>query len=259
MVQNLLAGVMLLLGSITDIRSREVPYKISIGGMLVAFCLAVFLSFKTNSILPVFSCLLGGVVLAIPAFIMYFTGQWGGGDTLVACALGLFVGYNRNLLYFGIVLLFASAISGMLFAIYKIITMPKRFLKNYAVVSKQYRVVKLVFFGIVLVLNLVLVPVFYALIAWFCIVIVVQSCLIVLSVQNSCLDKLISAKMVSEGDWLVKPVKVGKLIIPPRKTGLSQKEVDLIKSSGIKTVLVKDGLPFIPVMFIAFIIAMYIL
>jgi ABC-type glycerol-3-phosphate transport system permease component len=77
------------------------------------------------------------------------------------------------------------------------------------------------------------------------------------SVENSCLTKMKSWKELSEGDWLVQSIKINKKMIKPSADGLSKEDINLIKKSG-KKVLIKDGLPFVPVFLISLIVSLIV-
>ena len=64
------------------------------------------------------------------------------------------------------------------------------------------------------------------------------------NVEKHMFKKIPIAKLTVE-DWLVRDMKVGKTII--KKTDqLSKKQVSLLKSH-YKTIMIKSGLPFLPV------------
>jgi len=70
------------------------------------------------------------------------------------------------------------------------------------------------------------------------------------AVENSCMVKLTSPNKLTEGDWLARPVKIGRQIIKPTVNGLSILEINALKKQR-KKVLIKHGIPFVPVFLIA--------
>jgi len=76
------------------------------------------------------------------------------------------------------------------------------------------------------------------------------------AVENSCMIKLLAPKQLTEGDWLVKPVKIGKKIIKPKTEGLTVQDIAIIKKAK-KKVLVKEGMPFVPVFLIAVLASLF--
>ena len=68
--------------------------------------------------------------------------------------------------------------------------------------------------------------------------------------------KNVSPSKITEGDWIAEEIKVkGKLIAGPKDLGISLEQIARLKSLGVKKVLVKYGIPFVPSFLIAFIIA----
>ena len=70
------------------------------------------------------------------------------------------------------------------------------------------------------------------------------------AIEKSCMINLISPDKLSEGDWLVKDIHIGKKIILKTVHGLSYKDILLLRRAG-KKVLIKSGVPFAPVFLIA--------
>ena len=73
-----------------------------------------------------------------------------------------------------------------------------------------------------------------------------------IAVEKSALIKSVSPEKLTEGDWLLKDVKIGKTVIKADFDGLSKKDIALIKKAN-KAVMIKYGLPFVPVFLLAFI------
>jgi len=74
------------------------------------------------------------------------------------------------------------------------------------------------------------------------------------AVENSCMMKLVRVNDLTIGDWLARTLRVGKRKILPNWEGLSEKELALIQKKYHGRVLVKQGVPFVPVFFIALIV-----
>jgi hypothetical protein len=73
--------------------------------------------------------------------------------------------------------------------------------------------------------------------------------------------KRITPDKLTEGDWIANNIKIdGKYISGPKDLGIEKKQInqliDLWKKGKIKKVLIKEGMPFIPSFFIAFIITL---
>ena len=70
--------------------------------------------------------------------------------------------------------------------------------------------------------------------------------------ETSSMIKKVHASQLTEGDWLVEKVNISKKIIRPSVHGLSAKDIELLRKNR-KNVLIKYGIPFIPVFLISLI------
>ena len=77
------------------------------------------------------------------------------------------------------------------------------------------------------------------------------------SVEEACMIKKVAAKNLTVGDWLYQDVRIGKRTIKANWEGLSDKEIKLIKKHK-KSVLIKQGIPFVPVFLISFLVLIYL-
>jgi hypothetical protein len=77
------------------------------------------------------------------------------------------------------------------------------------------------------------------------------------AVENACMVKVLKLQQITEGDWLFEEIRIGKTRIKLKWEGLSSKEIALIKKSKIKSLRIKQGLPFVPVFLIALITSFF--
>lgn len=77
------------------------------------------------------------------------------------------------------------------------------------------------------------------------------------SLEN-CMIKLISPGKLTEGDWLVGDVRAGKGVVRKTVHGLSAEDIVKLKKAG-KKVLIKEGIPFTPAFFAAFVVMVFFL
>ena len=77
------------------------------------------------------------------------------------------------------------------------------------------------------------------------------------SVELSSMHKWVTPDKLTEGDWLVHAVKIGKAEIIPGKLGLDKSQVRMLKKlyaqKKVDKLLVKYGIPFAPAFLLAFI------
>ena len=84
---------------------------------------------------------------------------------------------------------------------------------------------------------------------------------IIKAVENSCMLKYVKPQQLTEGDWIAKDIKIGgKYITGPKDLGIEKskikKLIELYKKRKIKKILIKEGIPFVPSFFIAYIVTL---
>jgi preflagellin peptidase FlaK len=103
----LIALIWVIIASVTDFRKREVPDWISYSLIIIGVVLNLIHAVAENNFLVLITPLIWFVVFFIIANIMYYSGQWGGGDAKLLMGLGIvFSRYPESLLkifnpYFG--------------------------------------------------------------------------------------------------------------------------------------------------------------
>ena len=69
--------------------------------------------------------------------------------------------------------------------------------------------------------------------------------------------KRILINKLTEGDWIIENIYYKKrLLYNKNNPGITNDEIKLLKKYSIKTVIIKEGLPFIPSFLIALIISL---
>src|SRR3990167_2985130 len=106
----------LLIGSITDLKTREVPDWVNYGLIISGVGLNLLFSIIYSDFFYIISSIVGlGIFFGI-AYIMFYAGQWGGGDSKMLMGLGAMIGIDigfkapQFLLGFFINALFAGAV-----------------------------------------------------------------------------------------------------------------------------------------------------
>ena len=79
-------------------------------------------------------------------------------------------------------------------------------------------------------------------------------------VEETMMIKSMHVSKITEGEWIRKEVKVkGKVICGPKdKLGVSTKQIAELKKHKIKTVTVKQGIPFIPGFLLGYLVIMLV-
>ena len=113
--------VLLAIAAFTDLKSLEVPDWLTHGGIVLGLLIATILSFVNWSIWPLVSSLAGLAITFAIACLMFYTGQWGGGDAKLLMALGALVGFEYNPFSFGVSflvnLIFLGGIWGLIWSL----------------------------------------------------------------------------------------------------------------------------------------------
>ncbi len=248
-------------GSITDLKTREVPDLLNYG--LIAFGLGVravlALWFSDMSIF--FAGAMGFIVAFTIALIMFYAGQWGGGDAKmimgIGAMLGLHLTWNDQFISFLLNNLWVGAVYGLLWTLILASRNWNKVAHEIRIrgrVLKQFGVATLVIicFGLVTYtffhdLKLLAFLISAPLVGLF-LVLLMQ---VVKAVEKECLIKQIPVEQLTEGDWILKDVFVDKKrICGPKDLGISKEQIEqllLYKKKGkIDKIVIKTGIPFVP-------------
>ncbi|MBN2142499.1 prepilin peptidase [Candidatus Woesearchaeota archaeon] len=273
LIIGLIAGfVALVIASITDMKTREVPDWLNFSLSFFAIGYAVILSVLYSNAGFVANAVCGLTLGLAVGLFMFYTGQWGGGDSKLIiglCAiLGVQVpmlssiGGNDLILAFFVNTLFVGAIYGLGFSIWKAIVhfseWKKEALSKFKQRSVRVSKIVLIIFMILALLNYVLSPGLNA--AFILGIAVLMMFMLYLWIFVSCVEKVhmvqpIDVKKLTEGDWIVEPVtKKGKTILKPTRIGITKDEIGILKKNRIKKVIIKVGIPFVPSFLLAYIL-----
>jgi hypothetical protein len=285
----------LLLGSITDLKKREVPDLLNFGLIVFGFGIASITSLVFWSTTSILSALLGFVFCFLVSCIMFYTGQWGGGDAKMLMAIGALVGIPFSLLRSFLSLLFSNpssitlqdipslflflfmviffgGIFGFCWLLVLIVRHWHQFVPAYlsALEERHARrrryiiyVLLLIFFGIALLVQDFALQILSAVSALLLFVLY-HSFLVIKVVEQIAFVKRIPVSHVTEGDWVAVDVIVdGKTIVSKKDLGMSREQLlelhHLARQGKISFVLVKYGIPFVPSFLIAFIVTVVLI
>ncbi len=257
----------LIIGSYTDFKTREVPDWLNYGLIFAGLGLRALFSGIFLDWSYIIEGILGFGIFFILAIVMFYTGQWGGGDSKMLMGLGALIGLTFEidtfLAAFFINLLFVGAIYGMVWMAWLIISKWKTFVpvfKKEIVTRTKMKLLSFVlgltlliaaFFTVNIQTKLFLLiggagtpAVFYLWIA-------------IKAVEKTCMIKEIPVSKLTEGDWIVDDVKHGKKVIcGPKDLGISKKQIAELKKLKISKVVVKEGIPFIPSFLLSFLVTL---
>ena len=266
-----LALAVLVIGTYTDLRTKEVPDWVNFGLIFAGIGIHAILSAVSSSWLPIISSGIGlGIGVGV-SFAMYYLGQWGGGDAKMLMGLGAIIGFDLSNLFFLNFLInvfFIGAVYGLCYGVYLAFRNRKSFGKTF---RHLYSKIPLILRrGIFVLLGLAVAFAILFLSLKNMIFIYLISLMIILigfyylfiyakTIEKCCMLKYVSPSKLTEGDWIAKDVKYkGKYITGPKDLGISKKQINLLKKFKIEKVLMKDGIPFVPSFLIAFVFTLFL-
>ncbi|HDJ96786.1 MAG TPA: prepilin peptidase [Candidatus Aenigmarchaeota archaeon] len=267
MLDNLLLSTALVgsaIAGIWDLKTTEIPDQVPYAMMAIGIVIHIVKSIVTSSYVPILnSCIVGLSFLGF-GFLMYYTGQWGGGDAKLLSAIGFLlptfptrtmfpfsVSFLLNLFFVGAIYMIIYAIA-LSFLERDVIT---RFVNDIKASSKM---LALNFCGVWLTMILstfLLSKIFYvglgiselltfSITSIFCILTLFFLLKFVKAVEEVAFKKKIP---VSE-------LKVGDVLASSRLwEGITKEELIKIKKSGKRYVWVKTGVRFGPSFILALI------
>ncbi len=260
--------IILATGAYCDIRTREVPDWLNFAGIVAGLGIRSLWGLDGNGWAALGWGVLGFIVFFALATIMYYSRQWGGGDSKLLMALGALLGFGFSLespwLAFVLWALLAGAAYGLVWSIFLAVKNWKEFSRSYAVLSRSVKWAHLPVWGIFMLgiafaiatddnLLRVLMLVF-ALVA----PLLFYAGLMVKAVENCCMYKLLPVGKLTEGDWVAKPINIkGKYVCGPKDLGITKEKIELLKRLKVKEVLVKEGIPFVPSLLAAFVLFLF--
>jgi Flp pilus assembly protein protease CpaA len=264
----------LIVASLWDIKIREVPDWISYSLSFFAIGYASFLSIYYQNAGFLINSVAGMMIGTGIGLLMFYTGQWGGGDSKLIIGISAIFGFsvpgisnlysNHEILVFFVNTLFVGAVYGLTFSLWKAfehrkeckIEAIKQLSQKRLIIA---RIALLVLVGLALcyfivaksVESIILFASSIAAILIFYIWIIIKC------VENVCMIRETKVSSLTEGDWIIEEVKKSdQIILKPTKTGVTAKEIRLLKDNNVKTVIVKEGMPFVPSFLFAYILTL---
>jgi len=252
--------VLLIIGAFTDIKTREVPDWLNYAVLLGAFGIRGIDSFAHSSWEPVVSGLIGFGIFFSAACLLYYLGQWGGGDAKSLMALGMIFGFEKSissmLLAYALYLGVAGGIYGIIWGIAIAIKNRKAFAKEWRKqLPSSHLKLSFIIFACIAVAGLFFRDVFLTgslVLLGLMLPLMIILILFMRAVQNSSMFHWRTPAQLTEGDWIVSKVVINKKEMK-MPYGIESKQIAMLRKAKVKKVLVKEGIPFIPGMLLAYI------
>ncbi len=267
----LLTGAILAAASISDIKTREVPDWLNYSATAAGIGINLIYSLITWNPWPIVYSIAGVLVFLVIASIMFYGGQWGGGDSKMLIALGAILGlqfslkapflsFNQTIIALFMNLMLVGVVYALLWSMGLAIKHREKFTSQF---TQQAGEVKLITIALLSVMLLFFVFVNdpslrFALIGTGLATLAAGGIWAFgKSVEKSCMLKNTPTKKLTEGDWIAKEVRVkGKYICGPKDLGIEKSQIRKLIKLNVKKVLVKEGIPFVPAFFLAFLVTL---
>lgn len=274
MIADILLVILALAGlsisAVVDIKKREIPNWTNFS--MIAAALAIRLMHSTLTLQWSYFLygLLGFIIMLGVGNLMYYTKQWGGGDSKLLFAIGAIFAtkpyFLKNfpvpfLLIMFLAIVLTGAAYSFVYGLSLAVLNRKTFLKRLLELNKTYRKTRsiIIFAAIILAVFGALMPSDLGLsVMGFSAVIIVSVYWILFAkaVESACLIKTIPLSKLTEGDWITneklrKKFKISTL-------GIENSQIEKLKTVKIKQIEVKYGIPFAPSFLIALIIILLI-
>ncbi|MBI2138567.1 prepilin peptidase [Candidatus Woesearchaeota archaeon] len=271
-----IASAALLVGTFTDLKWREVPDWVSYGTIFSGLGIHLLLSIIFGDYRTILFGLAGFLIFLGFAFIMFYSGQWGGGDSKLLMGLGALFGLHWGngevpfLASFFLNVLIVGALYGLLWSFFLIARNRRAFAIELKKILKKKMVITGGFAGIVVSLSLLVAMLFaknpsgktlLGILAG-----IIPTFLILWAVlkaaEKACMFRNVAPTLLTEGDWIAKEIAIdGKYICGPKDLGVSKtairKLIAQFRRGKIRNVLIKDGIPFVPSFLLAFILTLW--
>ncbi len=264
----------LAFATITDIKIKEVPDWLSYALISSGLAIRLIHAFIFSEFSYFFFGILGFAIMFIVGNVLYHTKQWGGGDAKLLMGLGATLAttpfYLESNIPFLLILFIYILLSGAVYGIFWSLTLifknTQKFTHEFKNVNKTKtaRNLKIIsFIGTILFIILLIAYserelIFLLLVLTIVTLLYPYLFISVKSVENLYLYTTFPVEKLMEGDWVANNVKKNNKIIFHKKLAITKQDIETLKKLNVKTVVIKDGIPFVPPFLIGTILALTI-
>jgi len=265
-----IALVWVIFASVQDLKTREVANWLSFSLIIFAMGFRFFYSlffYEINGFEFFFQGLIGLGVFFSLGNLFYYGRVFAGGDAKLMIALGSVLPLSENFfinlkifVLFLSVFLFCGSFYGLVWSLVLSARNFKDFKSEFSRrLNKNKRLISAItLLGILFILLGMIKSLFFVFGILLCLF--PYFFIYAKSVEEACMIKKVRAGDLTEGDWLYKNTKIGKRFIRASWEGLSKREINQIKKNYGRNgkVKIKQGIPFVPVFLISFLILIVI-
>ena len=228
--------IALIIGSITDIKTREVPDWLNYSLIAMGLGINTIYSITTANFSFITASVLGLAAFWCIAYILFKLGQWGGGDSKMLMGIGALVGLtltiNNFLMAFLFNVLIVGAIYSIVWGIFLSLKHRKKFQTHLKKIktNKKLTIIKRLIHSISLLplLLIILEPTPLIIIFSITLTLLINSSyylyLFSSVIESAFMFKRIPPTQLTEGDWIAKNIKIkDKYICGPKDLGIEKK------------------------------------
>ncbi|PLW80491.1 hypothetical protein C0585_02235 [Candidatus Woesearchaeota archaeon] len=229
--------IALIISSVTDIKKREVPDYVSVGLIFFGLIYASSISLILQSFEPLLNSLIGLGMGFLIAALMFYTGQWGGGDAKMLMGLGALFGMTFKLddlfINLNLYIFLAGAIYGLLWSLYLSIRNFSKFKKRYKEIRKKHMkesYLILILSGILIILSIIIPSLkIYLLTLSILSITTFYLWVSIKSVEDVTMIKKLKPSQLTEGDWISEDIKIGGKVFLKEGKKITKKDIEKIK------------------------------
>ena len=258
---SIIGLVALLIASITDLRTKEVPDWLNFSVIVSALGIRAIHSIISSDYMYLLYGIIGFAAMFFLGMLLYYGRLWGGGDTKLLMGLGALFGTTPyfvmiNYPFIAVLLIniiIVGSVYSLAFAIGLFIKNTKATINEMKSQTKRMAKTRLAY----LLASFVALAMFFifedsrikvlsiALAGFF--IFYIHLLIFIRSVEKVGMNKVILVSQLTEGDWIAKDIIInGKLICSKKSLGIEKKQIEAIKKAGIKRIMVKEGVAFVP-------------
>jgi len=226
--------ILLVVGSYTDFKWRELPDWISYGSMYLGIFMSLIYSVILKDVTFVLNSIYGIIFAYIIGALMYYTGLWGGGDSKALMGMGALLGFSFQafnytifeinqynfLVVFFINSLIIGAFYGLFWSFVLAIIKFRKFWKEFKNQFKRYHIFNIIVFSMIIVsivvfslsssfaLQFMMLMMALLFFVYWLIVLVVKA------VEKCCMFKLVEPEKLVEGDWIATEIIIKENVVP---------------------------------------------
>lgn len=263
-------GLWLFVASLFDFRNREVPDWLNFSLLFVGIFSRVSYFVITLDYTVLLYGLFGFILTLLIGIVMSYGKQWGDGDSKMLIGIGTCFGFSFNfafldfnnwpiLIYFFLNSMVMGAFYGLIWTIVLGIIHFKDLLISAKKLERKYYILPLSFGLFLFVFGLFFSGIFRTMI-WLMMVGLVVSLYVLIFVkiiEKNCMYKRVEVGSLVPGDWVIETISYkGKIICSRNDRCLDEDQIRLLKKGKIKSVLVKEGVPFVPAFLFGFLFSL---